>query len=1460
MLPATDFVDLKRRFRDLRDSELAQDELDDPGVLASLDEWGLGRTFGWDELLEHPRVVILAEAGAGKSREMMEQAKRRVEEHQYAFFVPLESLDRDPMTNLLEPARERALEAWKTGMNEPAWFFLDAVDELKLTNGKLDRALLRLAREIDGHLGRARVVVSCRPSDWRPSLDLKTIHDRLPVPEIAKEIVEQEPKEIFLEALRPAAAEPTKIGQLTPSEPETPAIWTVAMLPMNGEQIKRFAEHYNLIDTAAFVEAIERENAWDFARRPLDLADLAASWRDSGRLGTRAEQHDANASTKLRDDPGRRDHGVLSDVEARMGAETLALGLVLTRTRTIRSPEQSADAGPAAGSLQAERILPGWTEAGRQSLLRRALFDPATYGRIRLHHRTILEYLAACRLRRLWDKGMATKALFRLLFAEVYGVDIVRPSMRAISGWLALWDFDVRQELMRREPEVLLCCGDPSSLELEARARLLRAFVSKYGNGGWRGLDIPIEAVRRLAHPELAAVVEECWEEGASNVEVRELLIDMIRCGPIERCADLARDTALDPAGDDRCRIAAVSALLACEREETVRKCADGMLANDASWPDDVVCNVAADLFPRIISAEELTALMEARHEGIGNWSDFGWIAMQIAKTVEAHSMPAIALREKLANLILGAGKHEREINRLRSKFGYLAPALSILCERQLPDQIAEPTPNLIEACVIASRFGADETGSDNSVAKLRKRFETGVLMRSAAFWAERALMDAFVPTSEDKRYFHHLGQEELIGAVTEADRPWLESAIADPTRPKRRPVALHASIYLWSGRGRINLELESLRELVRDDARLLQELSEETTPPPKDEESQRRLEEFERKHQQWQRDQDAKEEKRLKDWQKWHEWLVAHQDEAFSAKSASETLSTIQLWLRERKRDIGRLNNWDKEALVKAFGADVAERTETALRDFWRANQPRLWSTRPVSGRNNIPQDWIIGLVGVSAEASHSGWARVLTPREARTATAYATVELNGFAPFIDDLTKAHPGEVEKVVGGEVAAELTLGDECDHLPTLQNLGHAKKRLKRLLVPRLRAELASWPDLERSEATPKRRHQLERILRVLTAADQEADRRAIGRECLKRFENDPGGPLAIMWLRGLFQFDAQSGTRALVEALGDVGDTASSARAVETFASLFGGNDPVVPEISDPLERAQVFGELVRAAYAFVRREDDLVHKGLYKSNTRDDAQTARNFLLSALLGTPGPEARGVVLQLASEKDFEHFPDRLRLLARKMAAAEGELTPFDPTEVVALETKLETAARDSAGLFAVMMDRLDDLTHDLRHHEFSNRRTVQRITEESEMRRTLAMRLEDKANGVYKVAQEEEVADRKRTDIRLLAVRGSHKAVIEIKIADKDWTLKQLVRSIEHQLVGKYLRHSDCDSGCLLLTYAGRRKRWRHPDCGTWLSPSEVVQYLQERAANIETECSHSVRVSVFLLDLTDPQ
>jgi hypothetical protein len=49
----------------------------------------------WDKLLTFPRVVILAEAGSGKTEEIKHQSKELLKEKAYSFFLRLEDVRED---------------------------------------------------------------------------------------------------------------------------------------------------------------------------------------------------------------------------------------------------------------------------------------------------------------------------------------------------------------------------------------------------------------------------------------------------------------------------------------------------------------------------------------------------------------------------------------------------------------------------------------------------------------------------------------------------------------------------------------------------------------------------------------------------------------------------------------------------------------------------------------------------------------------------------------------------------------------------------------------------------------------------------------------------------------------------------------------------------------------------------------------------------------------------------------------------------------------------------------------------------------------------------------------------------------------------------------------------------------------------------------------------------------------
>lgn len=161
------WVDLSRSFRDLANVEL---DADDGGL--SVRYLGLRPRVFWPEILKHPHVALLAGAGAGKTSEMRMQAAQLRAEGQAAAFIPLEILDRLELIAAAEPEDEDAIEAWLANKRGRLTIFLDAVDELKLGQGSLGAAMRKVRAVFRNSLDEIAVVVSCRPSDWRPESDL----------------------------------------------------------------------------------------------------------------------------------------------------------------------------------------------------------------------------------------------------------------------------------------------------------------------------------------------------------------------------------------------------------------------------------------------------------------------------------------------------------------------------------------------------------------------------------------------------------------------------------------------------------------------------------------------------------------------------------------------------------------------------------------------------------------------------------------------------------------------------------------------------------------------------------------------------------------------------------------------------------------------------------------------------------------------------------------------------------------------------------------------------------------------------------------------------------------------------------------------------------------------------------------------------------------------------------------
>ncbi len=1395
--------------------------------------------LGWDTLLKSRRVLILAEAGSGKTREMQAVAARLVSEGKASFFLPLELLQTDDVASVLaaEPESASRYETWLRDGEAEAWFLLDAVDELKLSHGKLDTALRRLAASIGIARPRARLILSSRPSDWQPVTDLETLNTRFPAVAAPEENQPEHDGDEFVESI--SSGRRRRRRTETRSETNAPEFRAVELLDLDRKQIERFAKAANVRDVRALVQEIDKHEAWLFASRPLDLDDLIGIWTTQGRLGTRLEQHEIAVRRGLEERPDRQD-AHLSPERARDGARRLALTLALTGKRTIRAPERTFGQGHDASTLDAGRVLATWTDAEVASLLRRSLFDPATYGRVRFHHRTIQEFLAAERLRELRAKGMAERHLHRILFAERYAELVVIPSRRPIAAWLALWNDIVAREILNREPEVLILHADPQSLSLSARVNLVRRYVAAYGGGDWRNLQLPVTEVRRLAKPDLAPIIRECWATPHTNEEIDQLLLKLIWLGGVDACADLAHAVALEDNRSNILRILAIRALAACGRVSELREIADAMLAK--RWPSSVVHHSVDDLFPTVLTVDELGELIKTTPEPTGTVDGFSWAVFQLVDDLDPKAPTSDALRSLLTQLIWEGRKIPISWHHPASDFTYLAGALTKLCLRQF-DAGLTASLDWVRSCVIANRFRGDASLGSDELGSLKERIQSGQKsLRAAIFESEFAFaVDLDASDAAHQRFY--LMHESLF-QPDDTDWAWLVELLAEPSKGSRA-AALDLLASYWWRRGQKPHELDELKRAIADDVELNSLLLRETTPRPPSPD----FEQHEARMAAHRAEQETEQAEISKGWLEWKGQLLADPDDHFGETKSENTLYNLTRWLGFRDFHGSSIaqSNWRDVGVV--LGTAVGDRFLSGMRSYWRDHDVPVRSRRAPEDQNGISPLMTMGLTGLLIEvAQNADWAHRLTTAEAERAAEWAMIELNGFPEWLASLAVVHPSAVKKAVAAELEFEAEHFDTDQHPHVLSAIEYAPDGVRRLAEADVRAFILGWPKDAMSHSA---NGNLSRLLSIMTQLERSDN--SLTSEYERRFSENPRE--SVLWLEALAACDLPRAVETMQFALRALPDAERRESGVVWMGALFGRHSN--SRVPVPLNaNAELLLELTELAYEIVRREDDVHHEGMYSPDARDDAESARNRIITTLIELPGAESHTALLKLANHPLFAHIADRLRQQAHDRAAADSEPELQDVSDILAIDTRLETPPLNRDDLFETMLDRIDDIDFDLHNHDFDERPALRAITTEPAMQPVFARKIKDAARGAYIVSREEEVADRKETDIRLAATAFSGRAVIELKIGD-NWSVTELTNAIGDQLLERYLRHPDCSAGCLLVTYAGR-KAFKNPDDGSPMEFSAVIERLKTRARDLEREEKRRVKMDVVGIDLRD--
>ena len=266
------------------------------GKISEADQQSFWVNFGWwkddtwDDVLRSKRVLVISEAGAGKTYECLKQAKRLWDAGEPAFFVELTGMATGDLRSCLSDEKEARLDAWLSSQSEVATFFLDSIDELNLSLGSFNLALERFKKGIRSQLGRARIVITTRPI----AIDEELVRRVLPVPPARSTEADEE---TFAQVVM-GKRDNRQAGD---SERDVVPEWrTVGLLPLSDEQIVEFAKSQGVEDAELLLADLENRNAQEFARRPQDLIELCADWRNHKRIRNHREQVSANVRVKLK--------------------------------------------------------------------------------------------------------------------------------------------------------------------------------------------------------------------------------------------------------------------------------------------------------------------------------------------------------------------------------------------------------------------------------------------------------------------------------------------------------------------------------------------------------------------------------------------------------------------------------------------------------------------------------------------------------------------------------------------------------------------------------------------------------------------------------------------------------------------------------------------------------------------------------------------------------------------------------------------------------------------------------------------------------------------------------------------------------------------------------------------------------------------------------------------------------
>ncbi|RWK68271.1 MAG: hypothetical protein EOR54_14620 [Mesorhizobium sp.] len=1428
-----DFADLYRRFRDVSDDEAKY-------PLRLLDA-RLGGDLSWADLKKKQRVVILAEAGSGKTSEFKAQWRSMAKAGDIACYTTVQELGSTGFEGALGYEDLGRCQAWKASSESIGWFFLDSVDEAKDDGVRFETAVRNLANAIAGREERARIFISGRFTDWDFIADRKSMDEWLAIPHPlpAPEPSYRDQIRATLQHRKPETAD----------EPEA-GVSVVLMTALDESRVRRYARNAGVTDIDRFMDAVDAGNLWRFASRPLDLEWMIDYWHDRGRLGTLAAMLEASIDARLVEPkPMRKRRDTLGVQSANHALKRIGAGLLLCGKDAVRVPSESVRATAADSALPLEKLLPDWQSDMIARLLRRPVFDPATLGRVRLHNdneATLRSYLTARWLHDRRQKGCPPQRVDDLLFADLYGYQFARPDMLSTAAWLSIWNPEIADKLIAREPLALMTQGDPGALPIPTRVKAIEAALRDADQIDRRDFWQTHDALRRLADPALDILIPEWWRKFAGNREARHLLLRLIWLGKQKGGLEIAREAAFDSTIDDVSQLLAGRSLLAIGTPSDASAYAVHITAEPAKLCRSTVLSALGDLFPKFVSVEQLFAVVDV----IGMTDEGGiptiWpLGHELGERLDGEADLLEFLNAVLKRM--GPIDEDREDPPFVSAFAAAAVTAATKLLELHPLGVPDPVVDLVLR--LYSNSGYRDT--DKTDRELQRTISNSPARRQQSFWrAAHVLRDH--PYIRDRELsFFQMPMLGWVGQLTREDLPWLlEDATNKPEERDRRLAFQAAYFAIWRDGGKDPSVLSALASIAERDPALASLFAGWQSPEPETPEQQARMERLRKA----QEENQAARDKRDESWIKFIEELRANPGLLDRPQPQTETTADsrlVHLWqfLSSRLQHRSRYAIDDLSMVEPIFGPEVTKKFGAALIAFAYARRPLLPSERPTEDRNKIYSFDSMGLAGMSlAAATRSNWATTLSTDDANRAARYAIVELNGFPDYFGRLAEAHPAIVREILATEIRAQVAEREPAEY-GILGRLAYADAKFAELVAPDLELALADASTLPQ----PVFSRVVDDVIRGLAGSTARLW------ELVHSQITATGDPTTAAYLLSiLFAIDGDAAADALRVKTAEFDAAGNTVLCSALMPRLFGGR--IQGESGIPLRMSFAnLEELVLIAFEGVRPVEDVRRSSgeVYSPDWRDNAQEARDAAFERLRDTPGEATHAALMRLAQRDGFPIPSDWLRKLARRRANDDAVLAAWRPEDVVLFENEFDRPPLTTADLQLIARRRTEQIQHDLHHDRFALGDVVQALPDENAVQRWFADRYEILQGNAYTVVRESHVAGEKEPDITLTSRANGVTLPIEVKVID-EMTVSEMEAALETQLCGQYLRHRAARHGVLLLVHQKpKAKGWILAGHAGHAPLATVLERLENKAREIRARSPDGPQPIVVCADVS---